>query len=127
MTRIRVPATDRGPAAYVELAADGTVTNEEGRVLGTVGRGSYRYSPPAAGHSGRIARFHMEVGEWTARAPDGRTYEGGIFPGHYRKNTRKAALAFLVAADANPPGRIVGNLHPEYFYWAREDVQWGLR
>lgn len=109
MTTIRVPETTKAAGATVEVSTEGLVTME-GREIGTIGRGSYRYSPTAAGHGGRIARYHSEVGEWTARTPEGVEYRGGIYPSHYRKNTRKAALAFLVAAAAGAEG-------PGYFYW----------
>lgn len=109
MTTIRVPGTTKAGAATVTVSTEGKVTME-GREIGTIGRGSYTYSPRAAGHGGRIARFHTSVGEWTARTTEGREYRGGIYPSHHRKNTRKAALAFLVAAAAGAEG-------PGYFYW----------
>jgi hypothetical protein len=124
--RINVPASTKGPAALVHVTDDGRVylddgANDPGRFLGQIsGDGSYAYSPPAAGHSGRIARYHTSVREWEALTPDEigkpsydqHPYRGGVFPAHYRKNTRKAALAYLLAVDAGADA-------PSYFTWVR--------
>lgn len=113
-TTIKVPATSKAPAAVVELALDGGVTLD-GELIGTLTQGEYTYSPRAAGHSGRIARFHQSMPEWGAEAiGGGYKFNGGIYPSHYRKNTRKAALAFLVAVASGVPAGEAG-----YFTWSR--------
>ena len=107
-----VPATSLTEATTVEVDANGRVTHH-GEVIGTVWKGEYSYSPKAAGHSGRIVRYHASVDEWCAMGPEkGYTYTGGTFPSHYRKNTRKAALAYLVALAA-------GDDRAAYFTWER--------
>jgi hypothetical protein len=115
MKRIEVPATTKGEAATVHLYDNGTVFLEDGTFLGAVSKGSYSYSPTAAGHGGRIVRYHTQVDEWQATLPGsfGNTdYRGGTYPSHYRKNTRKAALAYLLAVHAGENASEAG-----YFYW----------
>ncbi len=111
ITRVTVPATNRADAVTVEVDANGQVTFD-GDPIGTVWKGEYSYSPKAAGHS-RVVRYHASVDEWCATGPEkGYTYTGGTFPSHYRKNTRKAALAYLVALA-------LGADNPAYFTWKR--------
>lgn len=103
----------RGP---VQVDFD-LVTGEvryQGVLYGVVAQGSYSYAPKAAGHGGKVIRFSAEVGEWQAFNPEDLAkpsherygYRGGVFPSHYRKNTRQAAIAALLTGDS-------------YFTWAR--------
>jgi hypothetical protein len=120
-TAVRVPATSKASAATVTVREDGSVY-KDGTLVGYVSKGAYTYSPKAAGHSGRIARYHTEVAEWvalTVKDAEKPTYEqypykGGVFPSHYRKNTRKAALAYLVAVSEGVPQG-----DARYFYWEK--------
>lgn len=126
MTHVKVPATTKGPAADVLVGADGSVTWDD-RLIGYVFKGSYSVSPKAAGHGGRIVRYHAENDEWAAVLPnsaehhmaskgftEGADFRGGDWKQSRRKNSRKAACAFLVAVASG-----VTKLDAEYFYWER--------
>jgi hypothetical protein len=100
----------------VQLDSEGYISLD-GTRIGRIGKGSYRYSPPT--HKGsRIARYHSDVSEWQAVAldntkgmPVGREYKGGVY-GDKRKNTRRAAIAYVIAVH--------GGVSPEnarYFTW----------
>jgi hypothetical protein len=120
VAKVKVPATRNGPEVTAELTpvrygdfepGDRWHVTVDGRVLGTIDKGEYTYAPRAAGFQGKVVRYSTGVTDWRATAPDGAEYRGGVFPSHYRKNSRKAAIAFLVAHDA-------GDTSARYFTWA---------
>lgn len=69
-----------------------TVTTiPEGKDIGRVYKDSYTYSPPAAGHRGRIARYHTSVSSWSS--------ETRIERRNFRHSqTRRQALVHLIRA-----------------------------
>jgi len=90
------------------------VPSQGGIRIGVVHKGEYTSSPKAAGHGGRVVRYHSTGDEWRSTPerdldkPSYQqygTYRGSIFPSHYRKNTRQAAIAALLTDD-------------HYFTWA---------
>ena len=78
-----------------------------GVLIGRLRQTEYTYSPRAAGHSGRVARFHRSVKTWHAEALDtsGRVvakWKGKEVKPDPRMHTRQAALAFLLLAARSP-------------------------
>jgi hypothetical protein len=120
-----VPATTKSAAAVVNVTSDGRAYLEDGTFLGTVFKGEYTVNHNAAGHSGRVLRFSLDHAEWAALLPNKTMnaveqggfshradFRGGDWKQSRRKNSRKAALAFLLAVHG---GEDAGRA--EYFYW----------
>lgn len=105
--RVRVPATNHTPATTVEYDPETGTVLHDGVDIGRACKGTYSYAPKAAGHGGRIVRFHKSCPEWQARSRvHSHIYRGNE---HWGKNTRKAAIAFLLAAaaGASSPDHII--------------------
>lgn len=94
--RVKIPANQAWTSepAEVDIAKDGTVTYED-EVIGTVTKGYYTSSPPAAGFGGRIVRYHKRVSVWEARLPGVEGYRRHSYRSYY-PNTRRDCLSWLL-------------------------------
>lgn len=122
--KLDIPATTKGPATTIEIE-DGEV-RLDGEVIGYVFKGEYHVSPKAAGHN-RVVRYHASHDEWAALLPGSTEraiaeighsvsadFRGGDWKSSRKKNSRKAACAFLVAVASGTPVH-----EAEYFFWER--------
>ena len=118
---IVVPATDLAPAVSVELDTESGAVSLDGSPIGVVWQGEASAWVAVAGHRGRIGNS-VTVADWRALTVEEqalprneqRAYSGDVFRAHQRKNTRKAALAYLVARAAGASWS-----DARYFHWAR--------
>ena len=116
--RLQVPASNLAPAATVELDTDGRVSLDD-VLIGVVWKRSASTWRPAAGHAGRIGTSG-EAADWRALtveesklpSQEQLPYSGDVFR-DARKNTRKAAIVYLLARHAG-----AGWSDARYFQWA---------
>lgn len=96
-------------ATEVQIDEDGRVRHA-GTPIGWVRKGTRTYSPPT--HRGsRIVRYHKRIDEWQACTEPGRYHLEFRGRGMYGRDTRRAAIAYLIARANGIDRLIAGNAY----------------
>jgi hypothetical protein len=117
---LKIPATSVADAAVVEYDVQSGEAFLDGASIGYAWKGTTSVFVAAAGHRGRIGNS-SELADWRALTPaekllpqhEQHPFTGDTFRAYARKNSRKAALAYLLARAAG-----VGSSDARYFTWA---------